>query len=365
MKNIRKQTYTLEQYLKDMKAEKIRTDQECQRLSGQWNPNMVNELIASVLTDDYIPPIILGEETTSNGITRQWIIDGLQRSSTLSLFRYGNAKITKNLDEYMVTYQTKATDADGNIKRDKQGEIVWENVDFDIRNKTYEQLPEELKEVFNGYQLEVVIHQNCDTTQISKLVRKLNNCKPMNQAQRAFTYIDAFAREIREIADNRFFKDMYSCNNKDRINGTFERAIGDMVILSEYPNQYRKDTKIGFKWLNENATILDFENLDDLLTRLVESTEITSEIRELFNRKGAYIFVAAFKAFTKLGREDKAFGEFLHWLIAEGKNTEINGKTWTELDIDRSTRDSNVVHGKLDYLTALINQYFTEVKKVA
>ena len=66
MKNIRKQTYTLEQYLKDMKAEKIRTDQECQRLSGQWNPNMVNELIASVLTDDYIPPIILGEETTSD-----------------------------------------------------------------------------------------------------------------------------------------------------------------------------------------------------------------------------------------------------------------------------------------------------------
>ena len=365
MKNIRKQTYTLEQYLKDMKAEKIRTDQECQRLSGQWNPNMVNELIASVLTDDYISPVILGEETTSNGITRQWIIDGLQRSSTLSLFRYGNAKITKNLDEYMVTYQTKATDEDGNIKRDEHGEIVWENVDFDIRNKAYEQLPEELKEVFNGYQLEVVIHQNCDTTQISKLVRKLNNCKPMNQAQRAFTYIDAFAREIREIAENRFFKDMYSCNNKDRINGTFERAIGDMVILSEYPNQYRKDTKVGFKWLNENATILDFENLNDLLTRLTESTEITSEIRELFNRKNGYIFVATFKAFTELGREDKEFGKFLHWLITEGKDTEINGKTWTELDIDRSTRDSGTVHGKLDYLTALVKQYFTEVKNVA
>ena len=137
MKNIRKQTYTLEQYLKDMKAEKIRTDQECQRLSGQWNPNMVNELIASVLTDDYIPPIILGEETTSNGITRQWIIDGLQRSSTLSLFRYGNAKITKNLDESMVTYQTKATDEDGNIKRDEQGEIVWENVDFVIKTPVF------------------------------------------------------------------------------------------------------------------------------------------------------------------------------------------------------------------------------------
>lgn len=37
---IRKQTFSLEQYLKLMKAETIRTDQECQRLSGQWNSNM-------------------------------------------------------------------------------------------------------------------------------------------------------------------------------------------------------------------------------------------------------------------------------------------------------------------------------------
>ena len=67
---IRKQTYSLDQYLKLMKAETIRTDQECQRLSGQWNHNMINELIATVLTGNYIPPIILGEEITNN-ITKQ------------------------------------------------------------------------------------------------------------------------------------------------------------------------------------------------------------------------------------------------------------------------------------------------------
>ena len=187
----------------------------------------------------------------------------------------------------------------------------------------------------------------------------------MNQAQKAFTYLDVFASEIREIAENRFFKDMYSCNNRDRINGTFERTIGDMAILCNYPEQYRKDTKVGFKWLNENATIFDFNNLDNLLTRLVDSTEITSEIRKLFNRKNGYIFVATFKAFTELGRNDKDFGEFLHWLIADGKYTEINGKTWIDLDIDRSTRDSGTVHGKLDYLTALVKQYFTVIKNVA
>ena len=57
---IRKQTYALEQYLMLMKDETIRSDQDCQRLSGQWNSNMVNELIYTVLTDNYIPPVILG-----------------------------------------------------------------------------------------------------------------------------------------------------------------------------------------------------------------------------------------------------------------------------------------------------------------
>lgn len=39
-KKIRKQTYSLGQYLKAMEKEVIRTDQDCQRLSGQWNANM-------------------------------------------------------------------------------------------------------------------------------------------------------------------------------------------------------------------------------------------------------------------------------------------------------------------------------------
>ena len=361
---IRKQTYSLEQYLKLMKAETIRTDQECQRLSGQWNTNMVNELIATVLTDNYIPPIILGEETVS-GITKQWIIDGLQRSSSLSLFRYANIKITKNIDEYMVTYQRKVMDENGKPKRDEQGELIWESVEYDIRNKTYEQLPEELKDRFNGYQLEVAIHQNCDTTEISKLVRKYNNHKAMNQAQKAFTYIDAFAREIREITQNRFVLDVYSYSQKGRINGTFDRVVGDMVLLCSYPNQYKKDTKQGFKWLNENACIHDFESLDNLLTRLTESIDNTTEVRALFNSKNSYIFVAAFKAFTELERNDKKFGEFLEWFVNGGNETEIDGKTWKELDISHSTRDSGVVHGKLNHLVELIKLYCTEVEKAA
>lgn len=361
---IRKQTFSLDQYLKLMKAEKIRTDQECQRLSGQWNQNMVNELIATVLTDNYIPPIILGEET-ANGITKQWIIDGLQRSSVLLMFRYAGTRLTKNLDEYMVAYQRKVLDENGNVKRDESNEIIWESVEYDIRNKTYEQLPEELQDRFNEYQIEVVIHQDCDTMEISKLVRKFNNHTAMNQAQRAFTYADTFAREIRDITKNRFFLDVYTCSRNDKKNGTFERIIGDTVILCNYPDQYRKDTKQTFKWLNENATLCDFNNLDHLLTRLNASIESTEEISKLFNSKNAHIFVAAFKTFAESGREDKEFNEFLKWFVSSGSSTEIDGTTWDILNECHSTRDTGTVHGKLDYLVALMGQYSREVKKAA
>lgn len=361
---IRKQTYSLEQYLKLMKAETIRSDQECQRLSGQWKPNMVNELIATVLTDNYIPPIILGEETV-NGITRQWIIDGLQRSSSLSLFRYGNTRITKSLDEYMVTYQRKILDKNGNPQRDEHGEIMWETAEYDIRNKTYEQLPEELKDRFNGYQIEVAIHQDCDTMEISKLVRKYNNHTAMNQAQRAFTYVDNFAQEIREITENRFFLDVYTCSRNDRKNGALERIVGDMVLLCNYPDQYRKDSKAAFKWLNENGTIADFNSLNDLLTRLTTSIEATKEIRALFNSKNASTFVTTFKAFTESGHEDKEFGKFLGWFVNGGNEITINGKTWDMLDASHSTRDTGTVHGKIDYLVSLMKHYSKEIQKAA
>ena len=361
---IRKQTFSLDQYLKLMKAETIRTDQECQRLSGQWNANMVNELIATVLTDNYIPPVILGEET-ANGITRQWIIDGLQRSSSLSLFRYGNTRITKDLDEYIVTHQRKILDDNGNPKRDAQGELLWESVEYDIRSKMYDQLPEELKDRFNGYQIETAIHQDCDISEISKLVRKYNNHKAMNQAQKAFTYVDAFAREIREITANRFFLDAYTCSRNDRKNGTLERMAGDMVTLCNYPDQYRKDSKTAFKWLNENATISDFEEVNGLLTRLTACIGAEKEIRALFNSKHAHIFVAAFKVFVESGHEDAEYGKFLEWFVNGGNETEIDGKTWHEWDINHSTRDSGVVHGKLNYLVELIKLHCTEVEKVA
>ena len=71
----RKQTYTMNMYLENVKEKDIRNDADVQRLFV-WSNEQTNELIYTVLTGDYIPPIIMGEESN----TQKWIIDGGQRS---------------------------------------------------------------------------------------------------------------------------------------------------------------------------------------------------------------------------------------------------------------------------------------------
>ena len=202
--------------------------------------------------------------------------------------------------------------------------------------------------------------------EISKFVKRYNNHIAMNTNQKSFTYIDNFAADVRRITENRFFLDVYAGNQKGKINGTFERLVADSVLLCNYPDEFRKETRKNFEWLNENACISDFEHINDLLTRLAASVENTKEIRTLFDVKHTHIFVAAFKAFVEMGRNDKEFGEFLQWFINGGKETMIDGKTWNELnDKNRSTRDISIVHGKLHYLETLMEQYAKEARKAA
>ena len=67
---IREHTYSLSAYLDATKEEDIREDQDVQRLSGQWDTSMINELVYTVLTRDYILPIIIGEEDLEGGMTQ-------------------------------------------------------------------------------------------------------------------------------------------------------------------------------------------------------------------------------------------------------------------------------------------------------
>lgn len=345
-----RQIYTMDMYLNKIKDEDIRSDADVQRLSGAWDKSMVNELVVTVLTDNYIPPIILGKEKNS----QLWIIDGLQRSSSLMLFRYGNYKITSTVEEPIICYRAKVRDENGNVKIDKNGDIIWEDVEFNIKNKTYDSLPEELKKKFNEYQIETVIHEEYDMKQISKLVRRYNNHTAMNAAQKAFTYVDNFAREIRRILDTGFFVECGKYTEKERKNGTLERVVMETVMCMFHLENWKKGKHIG-AYLNENATLEEFETLNQNLCRL--ENILTDDLYTMFTSKDSFIWFTLFHRFTNSGLNDYRFTEFLKAFNKELASKEINGMTFDTADKGHSTKDKVAIINKLDILETLMCEY--------
>ena len=332
-----------------MNEQDIRSDQDVQRLSGQWNSNMINELISTVLNGDYIPPIILGEEANS----QMWIIDGLQRSTGLMMFRYGNYRITSSIEEPVIAYRAKVKDAEGNVKIDGNGDIVWEDRTFDLRNKTYSRMPEELQKKFNEYQMETVIHEEYDMKQISKLVRLYNNHKAMNVAQKAFTFVDNYARKIRDILKRDFFIECTGYTKNERKNGTLERIVMETVMCMFHFDNWKKTNQVG-EYINENATIEEFDILDSNLGRL--ENIITEDLYSLFTSRDSFIMFTLFHRFTKLNCDDKKFADFLTYFKETTENLSMEELYGLKKE-NSSNKDKSVIVKKLDKLETMMYEY--------
>lgn len=344
----KKQTYTLEMYLKKIKEMDIRSDQDVQRLSGAWNNGMVNELIVSVLNGEYIPPVILAEEQDS----QKWIVDGLQRSTALMMFRYGKHRLTSSIEEPVITYRAKVRDAEGNPRINGCGDIIWEERTSDLRNRTYEKLPEELRKRFDEYQIETVIHEGYTMKEISKLVRRYNNHKAMNVSQRAFTHVDNYARRIRTILKRDFFTDCTGYTRNERKNGTMERIIMESVMLMFHADDWKKPGQIG-EYINENASEREFDILEEGISRLEKI--ITEDLYSVFSSRDSFILFTLFHKFTALGCDDRKFADFLRHFMKITEGTDAN--EFYGLDKNCCTKDKAVVLHKLDRLEALMREF--------
>lgn len=348
----RKQTYTMDMYLNKMKDKDIRSDADVQRLAGQWKNSQINELIYTVLTEDYIPPIILGEEESS----QLWIIDGLQRSTSLMKFRYGNYKISSAIEDSIIVYRAKKKDKKGNIIEDENGDIVWEDIEFNIKNKTYDKLPEELKKRFNEYQIETVIHEECEMKRISKLIKRYNNHTGMNAEQKAFTNVDNFARETRRILDLDFFSTqggIYS--EKDRTKGKLERMVLESVMCMFHLDKWKTGATDIAKYLNKNSCEEEFERLKDNV--LYISNVVDASMKDIFTIKDSFIWFAFYNRFRDFGFEDNKFMEFLEAFKNGLRNKKVNDELFDKADEGVSNKDKAVIIKKLHILETLMCEF--------
>lgn len=348
------------QYLDEVDNENIKIDQAVQR-EFCWNTEMMNALIYSAISRKiYIPNFILAEEKKKNGTKQTYVVDAGQRTETLYRFKYEKYRITKNLRSYLIPYNKKKVDENGEYIRDEYGNIECEIEMYDIRNKTYEELPDELKSKFNGCPLTMAIYQDCTTEETSELVLLYNNHMGMNVSQKSLTYVGKFAEEIKRIKkSNRFLKDCTSLTENDKKKGLWERVISECVMAVKHFDCWKKTPKDMCDYLNSNSSVEEYKEIESYFNRLAPYADKLekTEVSNLFTTKNMFIWMILFDRFDKLHISDDNFGDFLQAFVSDLRHKVINGENWAEIDADKHTKDRSVIAKKVNYLEALMKEY--------
>ena len=340
----------MSQYIRNVEDDYISNDADTQRVP-EWKA-IVDGLAVTVLTDDYVPVIILAEE--DNGQIH--IVDGGSRTAAFRMIRYGNHKIKSSVENPIIQYKA--------MSKDENGKTVWEDAEFDIRNKTFDQFPKELQKKFDEYQVDTVVHEHCNKEKIAMYIKRYNEHKAMNANQKMFVYLPTFAEKIRDISKRNFFINNCVINDNEKDKGMLERVISETVMNMFHFDKWNKNGKKIATYLNENASEDEFNKLDNNLERLEKI--ITETTKTLFNSKDCFIWLTLFDKFTQYGLDDAKFGEFLDAFVNELKDKPIDDKLFYTVDEKGSTKDKSVIVDKLHILETLMKEFLhiEEVEEV-
>ena len=126
----------------------------------------------------------------------------------------------------------------------------------------------------------------------------------------------------------------------------------ETVMCTFHLGNWKKSSQIG-AYINENATMEEFESLESCIGRL--ENIITEDLYGLFTSKDSFILFTLFHRFTKLNMDDKRFADFLHAFKDGLCDKEVDGKIFYESG--RSLKDRPVIVEKLDILETLMCGY--------
>lgn len=150
-----------------------------QRREGVWNKETKSLLIDSLLKGYIVNPI----HTISEG-GKQYVIDGVQRLSTLSSFLNDEFSLSKNL---------------------KPVEI--ENESYEIAGKKFSKLDEPVADALNSAQIQVYEITEYTDKDVREMFSRLNSGKPLNTVQKMTPNLsDYMSDAIFDIVSHPFFE---------------------------------------------------------------------------------------------------------------------------------------------------------------
>ena len=336
------------------KLYKLLFNHPLQRESEQWSPLMKGNLISDILQGNPLPELVFAEQVI-DGIDITWDLDGKQRCTTVYSFSKDGFRISKNIERWMIEYQALILDEARNPKLNEHGIPLYEIKEFDIREKRYSELPEELQEQFDNYNFQVTKYLNCTSEDIAYHIARYNAGKPMTAPQKGILKLgEKFAETVKSITKMTFFREIGGYKVSEFKNGTINRVVIESVMAANYLNNWKKTQEEMCEYIRENATTNDFEQFEDMVDRLQQV--ITDETANMFDSKDSFLWFGLFAKFSKIETDDKKFIEFMTEFSKSLHSKKVNGISFDDLN-GRSTKDKNVVIGKINHLDTLMCEF--------
>lgn len=358
---IKRDTYMVSKLSGMINRGDLRENHPQQRKSGQWDNSTRDNFIVTVIKNEDFDPIKICEQLTSEGIVL-WLIDGLQRSTTIANYKSGKFALGKNIDPCVIEYQEAV--------KDKNGNITYQNVSYDLRGKAYKDLPDKLKEDFDNCPVDVVKHLDCTDEEVGRHIVRYNSGRPMVTAQKISAYMYNTAKYVKELSGHAFFNDCANYSDTADKNGTVDKVVSESIMGLNFFDSWNKDARKIGKYLNSNATEEMFDNFRGYLDRLL--TVITPQTGKLFSSKNALIWFMLFDRFTKKGYPDEKFQLFLEhygelkkikvnvsheYELIKGSGEYTDTLSFAELDGCKSTKDKGVIEDKLHILETVMDDF--------
>ena len=338
----KKDSYMMKILMKMFGRGELNKDYILQRQSGQFDVETRDGLIASVLRSEDIDPIKLCEQITGENSFVIWLIDGLQRVTTCDDFLNGKFRMGRNLMKPFTYYQ-------------KNGEIV----EYDMRGKSWSDLPEELQDRFENFSFDYVKHLDCTDEDIAYHIARYNRSAKMNANQKGILYMYKIAGCVKNISQhNRFFLDCGDYTSTEKKKGVVDRIVNETIMLIYHLDDWKRGKAMNV-YLNNNAKEEEFKEFDDELNRLTEFIDLETT-GKLFNSKNSLLWFWLYHEFLTYGIEDEKFDGFLKAFIEElhsKKFEEYENMSFEEYSKKKSTKDRAVIVTKMDMLEKLLKKY--------
>lgn len=354
----KKDAYMCATLLNMFQRGELRKNHPQQRKADKWKNDARDGFVVTVLKHEDVDSIKICEQIIDKKVYL-WLIDGLQRLTVLERFKKGTFKIGKNIEFPIIYYQKSMTTEDGEAVFDEYGVRVTEDIKYDLRGKGYNELPEELKEKFDNFTIDVVKHLDCTDEEIGYHIRRYNRQSSMNSNETSVTYMDAIAKEVKDISqEHSFFKNCGKFTPSERQNGTCERVVCESLMAMFHLEDWQKNAKKMGAYLNSNTSGEEFNIFKEELSRL--EVIIGDNYKKIFTSKDSFLFFALFHKFAVLGLDDKRFAEFLTSFenSLHNKNIEkCDNLSFDDINKNRATKDKSVVQRKINILEVLMKDF--------